>query len=56
MAMHRHRPSERSFGQTVADTAVRIGQGVALAKGVFETGKTIYTAARAAAPMLSMLL
>ena len=56
MAMHRHRRPERSFGQKVADVAQRVGAGVALAKGVYETGKTIFTAAQAAAPYVSPLL
>jgi len=57
MALHRHRqPVERSFGAKVADVATRVGQGVALAKGIYDTGRTIYSAAQAAAPMLSMLL
>ena len=56
MAMQRHRRPERSFGQKVADVAQRVGAGVALAKGVYETGKTIFTAAQAAAPYVSPLL
>ena len=56
MAMHRHWRPERSFGQKVADVAQRVGAGVALAKGVYETGKTIFTAAQAAAPYVSPLL
>ena len=56
MAMHRHRRPERNFGQKVADVARRVGAGVALANGVYETGKTIFTAAQAAAPYLSPLL
>ena len=56
MALHRHTQSERSFGSKVADVAQRVGQGVALAKGVYDTGRTIYSAAQAAAPMLSLLI
>ena len=57
MAMRRHvKQTERSFGQSVADVAARVGQGVALAKGVWDTGKAIYSAASAAAPYVSPLL
>ena len=56
MALQRHKTADRSFGYKVADVAQRVGAGVALAKGVYDTGRTIYTAAQAAAPMLSMLL
>ena len=56
MAMRRHTQSERSFGSKVADVAQRVGQGEALAKGIYDTGRTIYTAAQAAAPMLSLLI
>jgi hypothetical protein len=57
MAMHRHtKQSERSFGHVVADVATRVGQGVALAKGIYDTGRTVYTAVQAAAPYVSPLL
>ena len=57
MALHKHKQQcERSFGQKVADVATRVGQGVALAKGVYDTGKTVYTAVQAAAPYMSPLL
>jgi len=57
MAMHRHtKQTERSFGQTVADVATRVGQGVALAKGVYDTGRTVYTAFQSAAPYVSPLI
>ena len=57
MAMRRHvKQIERSFGQKVADVAQRVGAGVALAKGVYDTGKNIFTAAQAAAPYVSPLL
>ena len=55
MALHRHK-QPRSFGQKVADVAQRIGAGVALAKGVYDTGRTVYTAVQAAAPYVSPLL
>ena len=57
MANYRHaKHCNRSFGQKVADVAQRVGQGVAVAKGVYEAGKTVYTAAQAAAPYLSPLV
>ena len=57
MAMQRHKVHcERSFGQKMADVAQRVGQGVALAKGIYETGKTVYGVAQAAAPYVSPLL
>ena len=57
MALHRHKQHcERSFSQKVADVAQRVGAGVALAKGVYDTGKTVYTAVQAAAPYVSPLL
>ena len=57
MAMHRHKVHcERSFGQKMADVAQRVGQGVALAKGIYETGKSVYGVAQAAAPYVSPLL
>jgi len=57
MAMHRHRQhTERSFGQKVADVAKRVGAGVSLAKGVFDTGRTIYSAVQAAAPYVAPLI
>ena len=56
MAMRRHvKQTERSFGQKVADVAQRVGAGVALAKGLYDTGRTIFTAAQAAAPYVSPL-
>ena len=57
MAMRRHvKQTERSFGQKVADVAQRVGAGVALAKGVYDMRRTIFTAAQAAAPYVSPLL
>ena len=57
MALRRHKQHcERSFSQKVADVATRVGQGVALAKGVYDTGKTVYTAVQTAAPYVSPLL
>ena len=55
MALHRHK-QPRSFGQKVADVAQRVGAGMALAKGVYDTGRTVYTAVQAAAPYVSPLL
>ena len=55
--MRRHvKHTERSFGQKAADVAQRVGAGVALAKGVYDTGRTVYTAVQAAAPYVSPLL
>ena len=57
MALHRHKQHcERGFSQKVADMAQRVGAGMALAKGVYDTGKTVYTAVQAAAPYMSPLL
>ena len=57
MALHRHKQHcERSFSQKVADVATRVGQGLALAKGVYDTGRTVYTAVQAAAPYVSPML
>ena len=57
MAYYRHsKHCQISFGQKVADVATRVGQGVAVAKGVYEAGKTVYGVAQAAAPYLSPLL
>ena len=55
MALHRHK-QPRSFGQKVADVAQRVGAGVALAKGVYDTRRTVYTAVQASAPYVSPLL
>ena len=57
MALRRHKQHCKSgFSQKVADVAQRVGAGVALAKGVYDTGKTVYTAVQAAAPYVSPLL
>ena len=57
MSSYRHaKRCNRTFGQKVADVAQRVGQGVALAKGIYETGKTVYGVAQAAAPYVSPLL
>ena len=57
MALHRHKQHcDRSFGQKAADVARRVGAGVALAKGIYDTGRTVYTAVQAAAPYVSPLL
>ena len=57
MALHRHaKHCDRSFGAKFADVATRVGQGVAFAKGIYDTGKTVYSAVQAAAPYVSPLL
>ena len=57
MALRRHvKQTERSFGQKAADVVTRVGQGVAFAKGLYETGRTVYAAASAAAPYVSPLI
>ena len=54
MANYRHaKHCNRSFGQKVADVAQRVGQGVAVAKGVYEVGKPAHGIAQAAAPCLT---
>ena len=57
MALHIHkRHCERNFNQKVAGVAQRVGQGMALVFGIYETGKSVYGIAQAAAPYASPLL
>ena len=57
MASYRHaKHCNRSLGEKVADVGTPFGQGIAVAKGVYEAGKTVYGVAQAGAPYLSPLL
>ena len=59
MALRQHKQDGRSFGEGLSRAAELVQRGVGKAmalKGLYDTGKQVYTFARAAAPVVSALL
>ena len=52
MAYYRHKQHQRSLASHTGEWLQRGAHGIAALKGVYDVGRTIYTAAQAARPAL----